>query len=297
MQVSEQFAKVVRRTILAMIVIVFALALYSHSQNGGTVGIQAQMIPVFTNQSSTKSSGGIWQCGITTGVCSVFQDIGQGTNTLFYCNTGFAGSIDLEWNPSPSTSTTFYPVAQAFYLSSSPDSACHQLSAGAYWPNMRATVTPTAGSLSAWYLSNSGASSPVLAGIGTNGPASPVVCDRNNVSTQASGGTSSIASIGPVESGDTIVICAFSIGFSGATTGGSVAIQWASSTGNCAALSADETWGTYTPSGTPTFLPVAVPQRSGTATTGATALQYPCFNNSSGVNAIISVSYASVHGL
>ena len=288
MQVSEQFAKVVRRTILAMIVIVFALALYSHSQNGGTIGIQAQMIPVFSGQTSSAASGGIWACGVTSGSCPYFQDIGQGTNLLFYCNTNFTGNVYLEWTPNPNVaSPTFYTITQAIWAG---DSNCHYLPFGSYFPNVRAHVlTSSPSSISAWYTAISGPVSFAAPALATNGPTSPVTCDR--VANISIANSTTAVLIQPAALGDTVVVCGIQVSFAAATSTGTFTSAFFSTT----ACSTGEGVPIVnnTTSSTPQFLNLPFYGLRSPVSTS----QVFCFSNASGASVYVTTLYASVHGL
>src|ERR1700677_1536725 len=98
MMTGELFLKFVRGLTFGFLLIVVC-ALVSHAQNSGTVGIKTNEIGVFTNQSSTLSSGGSWQCGgsPTPIACLVLPDIGAACSTLAFQTTAFSGTIDLEW--------------------------------------------------------------------------------------------------------------------------------------------------------------------------------------------------------
>lgn len=279
MQVSENFAKVMRGVSLAFAVVLLAFVLSDitsphqpvSAQNAGVVGIQAQMIPVFSAQSTTKSS-------------HILKDIGQGTNLLFYCGTGFIGTIDLEWNPTPATSSTFYPITQANYVNS--DSSCHTLPFGSYFPNLRSTVTISAGSINAWYTAISGPSAFAAPAIGTAGPTAPVTCDQSLATTVGSGATSSIAT--QLNTGDAVVICGMSVSFAAAPSAGQLIIEYGAA--GCATLQSFASWEVLTSATTPIEFAVPYAIRNGNF-----PRQDPCLINGSGVSVVVSVSYASVH--
>jgi hypothetical protein len=278
-QTSDAFARVVGVS-LAVLLITAAILFVNlvsnptshvHAQGAGTVGIQAQMIPVFSAQSTTTSS-------------AIFNDIGQGQNSLFVCGTNFSGTIDLEW--SPTKVAPFYSITQASYQS---DSSCHVIQVSSYWPNMRSTITPTAGSASAWYTSSSGPVSFTSPAIGTNGPTSPIFCDRMQVTpTVANGATLPLAP--QVNAGDRVFLCSITVSFSAATTAGTWSVVYytssaCSSTNNTAMQQ-------FTTASTPqtlTFPNVFISNWYNPA------LQVPCVINNSGSGMIVTSSYASVH--
>ena len=263
-------------------ILVLALGLFfcpktAHAQNAGTVGINAQQITVFTNQTGAASS-------------PIFKDIGQGLNLLFYCTTAYTGTIDIEW--SPTKAAPFYAIQQANYPNTAPDTGCHTLQAGGYFPNMRATMNGGTGSISAWYTASGAPISFVSAGIGTNGPSSPITCDRNTTQAPIATGTTSAMGIGPLLPGDTDVICAFTVSFEAAPTTGQIFIGWSVNT-NCSGTLLGPTWFEYTTANTPQRYTVEVEQRSG----NPAVYQTPCLVNQSGATVSISTSFASVHNL
>jgi hypothetical protein len=279
MPTSEIFLSFMRRLIFCFFLIVLG-ATASHAQNAGNVGIYTREVTVFTAQSTTKSS-------------AILPDFGFAAHNLTYCNSAFQGSIDFEY--SPTGPSPFVPVilTRAAYPSgiTATDSACHVLQLGGYYPNLRVTVTPTAGSLSATYSASAAPIPIVSTGLGTFGPSPPIVCDQNSIQSVATGNTATIGNIGPYFAGDTIVICSFSIAFNAATTTGQVSLNWGTSVA-CSTLSG-ATWEAFTTASSPQFISVPVTQRSFIPATSS----FPCFQNSSGAFAVISISYASVHGL
>lgn len=284
MNVSETFSKAIGIALLVVVLVacLFFIAQFVppnqvHAQNSGVVGIYTKQVGVFTAQSTTKSS-------------PIFPDGGFGCNSLNYQTASFSGTITIEW--SPTGIAPFYVITQASYPSPITDTAYHQLPVSGYFPNMRSTVTPTAGSLSAWYTASAGPCPLISPGLGTNGASSPINCDRDAIQLVLNGVATNIGGIGPVLSGDAIIICGFTISFNGATAGGTASIIW---TGNfsCGAPSGGTSWQINTTVNTPQLLIVPLQQR----TPGINTTNFPCFSNGSGVSATISISYASVHGL
>lgn len=295
MQVSEHFSKVMERVTLAFGLILLGLVvgdLFSPhtpvgAQNSGNVGIQAESITVFSSQTTSAASGGYWNCGITSGACPVLQDIGQGSNLLFYCNTSFQGTIDLEWTPPPITPSSVYNViAQATWNG---DSACHSLPFGSYFPNLRSRATISSGSISAWYTAISGPVPFAAPAFGTAGPTAPINCDLNY--SFAVPNTNIVLVANPVATGDTVVICGMSVSFNGATSAGTIALEWGnSSSSGCGSLSSPPSWDAFTTSSTPQYLNVNYQQRSPTV-----GHNFGCIVNNSGASAEVAISYASVH--
>jgi hypothetical protein len=272
MQTSELFLAFLRRLIFAFLVLALGTGL-CHAQNGGNVGIYTREVTVFTNQSATKSS-------------TIFPDFGFGCNFLSFKNSSFVGMIDVEW--SPTGAAPFYSIVQYSATSLTPDSGYHTLQIGGFWPNMRSTVTPTSGNLSAWYTAQAGPCPLFGSGIGSNGPTSPIVCDLSAAYAPASGATNSLL-LQPQNAGDVIVVCDFSISFQGATSTGGIVLSFATSAA-CSTL-APESWAMYTTSSTPQTFNFSVLQH------GSATYPYLCVTNTSGSAFAIGLSYASVHGL
>jgi hypothetical protein len=285
MDVAEQFLKFLRGLIICALALVMAVCA-AHGQNSGTVGIQAQMISVFTAQSGTLSSGGIWQCGVSSGTCPVFQDIGQGLNVLFFCNAGnVAASYTIDFDFQPVGQTTFQKVTQASY-SGDPIGQCHTLQLGAYFPNLRSTLTVATGLVSAWYSASSAPVSYTAPGLGTNGGTSPIACDQNYAVPVATGTSASLLP-NNFTNGQTTVICGMTISFNAATSGGNIELLWASSTSVCS--TGNLGWEEFTPASAPQYLTVPLELRG-----LSSILQQPCISNSSGATALVTVSLATV---
>jgi hypothetical protein len=273
MDTAELFAKFLRGALLVGLVVVLGIGL-SRAQNAGVVGIQAQLTPVFFP-------------AVSANTCSpTLADIGQGQNTLFISTTTFTGTIDLEWTPSPVTPTsTYFPLTLASYTS---DTSTHQLYFGGYYPNLRSCVSSWShGTVAAWYSAISGPVSTASPGIGTQGPTSPPVCDQNQVFTFASSSLNSL-SISPSAPGNSVVICAFSIGFSGTPTSGAISLQFYSVSG-CTGTDF-VAWSEPTTASTPQLFSVPVPVRN-----YGSSNVFACFQNTSTTGGTISLSWASVH--
>ena len=285
MQVSESFARGICAAAVAALLIALGLVVSdtiqprhtASAQNAGVVGIQAIMQPAFPANAVSRISA--------TTSSSIFQDIGQGYSLLYICNNNFSGTADLEW--SPSGSAPFYPIVTATYAA---DSTCHTISSGAYFPNLRTTVTFTSTGIgqftSAWYTASSGPVSVVPAALGSNGPTSPISCDHN-VAVAVATGTTTFSTIGPINSGETPVVCAFSYSFNGATSAGNVLLEWATAS-SCSGAVSD--WSLDTLSTTPqnnVGIGLIRPQQVGNP--------YLCILNSSGATVLVNFSWASVH--
>jgi hypothetical protein len=279
MPVSENFMKIVRVAALAVLVITAALLIDLHepkrvsAQNAGSVGIAAQMIPVFSNQSTTASS-------------AIFNDIGQGQNALFFVGNNFSGTVDLEW--SPTKVPPFYPITQANFQG---DSNSHIIQFGSYFPNIRSTITPTSGSASAWYSSSSGPVSFAAPALGTNGPTSPIFCDRmQNAGPLANAGTVNLAP--QVNPGDRVILCSMEITFVGAPAAGTYTVLYYG-LNNCTGSNTTVLTQATTAS-TPQTL---VFSNMFVSDWYFPALQSPCLVNNSGTSLYVTSSYASVHQL
>jgi hypothetical protein len=199
--VSELFLTMVRRLIFCFLVILL-VATASHAQNAGNVGIYTREVSVFTAQASGTSS-------------VILPDFGFASQSLFVCNTGFTGTIDLEWSPPIPGSQTFGPFYPLILATYSNDSACHTLQLGGYFPNLRSTMTRGAGLLSAWYTASAAPISYFPSGLGSNGASSPIQCDQSVGASVI--GTGSYASL-IASNTRGFAICGFTVSFNGATS-------------------------------------------------------------------------------
>jgi hypothetical protein len=291
MQVSEQFSKVLRGALLALLAVLVCFGLGDvarepqtvYAQNAGTVGIQAQLTPVFSAQSTTASSGGVWQCGRLanpSGVCAYLPDIGQGVNILYYCDTNFVGTIDLDW--SPGNNSTFTTLTSASY--SVGDNGCHTLTLNGYWPQLRSTATVSGGTVTAYYSANSGPVGFSAPAIGSHGATSPVVCDNSGTSVVATGTGGVLPNIQTPT--NTVVLCGFTISFGAAPTAGLVELGWSTSS---ACGTPTYTWAQQTTANSPQIFSVPYSLRAPSQVT-----PWPCFNNTSGALVYFSYTFAQV---
>jgi hypothetical protein len=282
MQVSETFLKVVGVSI-AVVMIIAALLLVnvmieptSHvsAQNAGTVGIQANFAPLWTNQGAgTITSGGNGK--------PYFQDFGQAANYVLYCNTGFQGTISVE----TVTPTVTITLAQATYAAPG-DSACHNLPLGGYYPSSRVRLVSTAGTQTAFYSSSAAPISYYPPALGSNGSSSPVECDQASTLLVTNGANQSLGGI----AGRTFVICSMVVSFGGATAVGAVQFGWAPN-GGCTL--GETQLILETTASTPQVLPLAQKFRAHAPVTNPTA----CWINTSGTLASVSFSYAFIQTL
>lgn len=291
MHVSELFLTFVRRLIFSFLLILLVAGV-SHAQNGGTIGIYTAQIAVFSNQAAGVSSGGTWQCfnpqtGLTPNPCAVFPDHGFAANSLFVCTTGFSGTIDLEW--SPTGNAPFYPLIIANY---SNDTTCaggnppgHVLQLGGYFPNVRSTVTRSAGSVSAWYTASASPISFFPAAMNSNGATSPVQCDKTVTGTGAAGYTAIVTDAGFATRG--VNVCGFTISFEGATSANTLGIQLG---GGLTCSGGVYPWTIATTASTPQVLSVG--GGLGTIFQFPFAVTNICLNNNSGATVNVAVNYA-----
>lgn len=240
-----------------------------HAQNNGVVGLLAEEFQVFNAQTTTKSS-------------AIFTDIGQGLNILFYCDTAFIGTIDLEWSPT-TQAPSFMPLQVAQYAAA--DTGCHVLTVNGYFPNLRSTVTPTSGSLSAWYSASSGPVGYATPAIGSNGPVSPPLCDQEGATAISNSATSVLGVV--AFSGSTTILCGMTVSFNGATTAGNIQLGW-STTAACS--SPLVLWVSLTTANTPQTFPVTYSIRSPTP-----VQSFPCVINNSGTTVEFSYNYMILH--
>ena len=290
---GELFLTFTRRLIFGFLLIAMvACATHGHGQTSGTVGIATKLIQVFNSQTTTLSSGGTWQCNNSPVpiTCPFLPDIGSGVQASYisYCNTSFTGTLALSWTPTGIINNPSIVLLQANYQIGSPDSNCHSFSLGGYFPNMYLTVTPNAGSMSAWYTASAAPIPTLPPALGSNGPTAPVACDKLGSFTVTNGSTT--LAVSPILPGDTLVICSATLSFAAATSTGSIQLEWGAT--GCTSLTAG--WLMETTSSSPQALPIPGPLRT---PPGSPAGQFVCMVNNSGATAVFALSYASVHGL
>ena len=195
---------------------------HAHGQFLGYVASQTvSPAQVFTNQAANVAS-------------STFTSIGQSSHIFTYCNTGFAGTIRLEASPD-GTFATPVPIASATYGQGiTTDTGCHVLQAGGYFTTVRARIINyVAGSVNAWYTAVAAPVTFAPAALGSNGPTSPIACDKiaSQSVAQNSTGTLLIGSL----AGTQIYICELTISFTAATTAANITLI-PSTDGACGAL-------------------------------------------------------------
>ena len=282
MQVSDSFKKVLGATVASALVIAaaFFIALCINpsgnvgAQNAGNTGTFTAAQVVFTNKASNGSS-------------AILNNIGQSSHFLTYNTSGFGGTITLEesfFGISPWT-----PVASATYGQNSiVDSGSHVLQGGGYFQAVRVTVSNyTAGSISATYSSSSGPIAYAPAALGSNGPTSPVACDKNTALSLSP--STNVDLIGTFP-GANIYICQVSIAFNGTTSTGAVTFQEATDA-TCATI-LRTMWQSQVTANSPQTLPqIGGPLGAFTRTT--TPGHAVCVSAGAiTANAILLVSYA-----
>jgi hypothetical protein len=276
-ETASTFAKVIAVVMLLFLLIaaIVGVSNWRVQAQGApaTTQIATYSIRLFTNQAVPAAS-------------NILRDIGQGTNILTVCNSNFIGSVDLEWEPQGTT--TFLPLQTAQYNS---DSGCpHTIVVGGYYPNLRARVVTTAGgNTTINYTASAAPVHPVPAGISSNGPTPPPVCDQQVSSAFPTGGTNTVGVLAAAPNQIT-VFCGFTISYTAAPTGGNVNFNWVTPPTLCSTGSGVQSWSMSIPSTLTAPVVVPLPQRSPIPN----QLTQPCFTNNSGATALVTVSYATI---
>jgi hypothetical protein len=278
---SNQVKPIMRATLASGLLIAAALFIAEcvnppekvGAQNSGNTGAFTNAQVAFTAQAAVGSS-------------PIFSNIGQAAHFLTFCNTGFTGTIDLE--SSFTGKAPWTPIAIAsFGQNSVTDSGCHVLQAGGYFQNVRATITyRSAGSVTAWYSSSSGPIAFAPAALGSNGPTSPIACDKQNVAAVAPVGAAVlVGSTGLMKT----YACMVTISFNGATTAGALSLGEATNS-NCT-TGYVAYWNMTVTANTPQLFALGSPLGSFFST--VTGGNWLCVQTGTiGANATISVSYA-----
>ena len=281
MHVSEAFPKFIASVLLVVLAVAVIIGVSSwlppnhvQAQSAGTVGIYTKQITVFTAQTTSTSS-------------AIFPDFGFGANFLSFTTTNFTGTIDLEWSPTPSG--PFFTLAKASFVTDTTGTGvAHVLQLGGYWPNLRSTVSMSAGgSISAWYTANAGPISFFPAALGSNGPSTPIACDQTAPPSTVTNG-SYLSLVGT--NGRGVAVCRFTISFLGATTSATSGVQVGYGTPCNSA--ATFPWVLATTSGTPQI--VSIGDSLGALFQVAANPTQICIGNNSGASLEISLSYASL---
>ena len=189
------------------IFVLAALSLSSFAQHIGDVQITTQYQTVFTAKAANAVSG-------------TLINLGVGAHFLTYCNTGFAGKISLEAS-ADGTFAAPITLASAYYgQNSTTDTGCHVLQAGGFYPTVQARISNyVSGSVTAFYSSASAPITYTPIALGSNGPTSPVACDRTAILQFSPSATG--AAIG-VLAGANIYVCGAVISFGGTTTAAAI---------------------------------------------------------------------------
>jgi hypothetical protein len=241
----------------------------------GTVANQTVSVTVFTNQSANVNS-------------PVLQNLGQSTHLLAYCTTGFSGTISLQAGPGGSFSNATTIASASYGQNSVTDTGCHVLQAGGYYDGVRVAVSNYgAGSISAWYTAVAAPIEFAAAALGSNGPTSPVACDKTIIIQPAQSTTTTLVG---VFAGANIYICGMSISFGAATTTGTVVLEEGTAAG-CASV-VQTLWQLQVLSTTPQILPFIGNTLGALARTQATGHAVCVATGAITATATISVSYA-----
>jgi hypothetical protein len=244
---------------------------------------QAQFLGYVALQTTRQNN--VFSAQAANGDTVTFNDIGQSTHSLSYCNTNFVGTINLVASPDATFSPAI-PLASATYLTA--DSNCHVLQAGGWYPAVRGRITNySAGSVTAHY---SGAGGPVAvnpAAISSGGPGSPIVCDQVATGHAGSNTTVQIIPAPPLATQNTY-ICGFTWSLDGAAAAASIVSLVNGHTANCGVVGTT-VWQVDLAAASPLIFSVTqVNLKVPNGTNPLTCVQ----NNNIGTGVEISISYA-----
>jgi hypothetical protein len=261
-----------------LIVALYAIcALRCEAQFIGYVSSQSVAQQVFTAQAANGSS-------VTV------TNLGQSAHFLSYCTTGFSGTVSLQASPDGTFATPITIASAAYGQNSTTDTACHVLQAGGYFQTIRATVSNyISGSVNAWYTAIAAPIAFAPVALASNGPTSPIACDKFGV-VQIAQSTNNGILVGLNGTTPKVYLCSMTISFSAATTAGAINIGDGTS-GGCTVFSGVTNWQLAVTANTPqtvtfggplgTFTGTFTPGRCLMVTTGAIT-----------ASATISFSYA-----
>lgn len=253
------------------IVLALILATCAAAQNAGDTGTQTYAV-------QAKYDG-------TTHISQIFKNINQAAHWLTYCPVdsggGYAGRIDIEQSFDGLTNWTI--IALADYTSSALHK-CAFLQTGGYFQNIRSVESGTIGSgVTAYYSASSGPISLVTSGISAQGPSTPVTCNGNLTSTSIANASSyQFLSVTSASGATNIVICALSVAGTGT---GFVTFETSS---NSSCTSPTPWWSANVGNAGG-----GVGQLFNAPISGGSTGWF-CFLNSTGQNAIVSISYAII---
>lgn len=227
----------------AVLVLLLALAGVCHAQFLGYVSSQTvSPLQVFTNQGANSAS-------------AILQNIGQSAHFLSYCNTAFRGTISLEASPDGTFSSPNVIASATYGQQGITDSACHVLQAGGYYQTVRARVSNyLAGTVNAWYTAIASPITFTPAGIGSNGPTAPPICDQFVFFTLP---PSTLEALVTPLVGAQIYVCYMAVSFNGATTAGQIQFGSSLTGGGCPSFVAN--WDMAVTANTPQFFTLGAP--------------------------------------
>lgn len=249
---------------------------------------EAQFLGYVSSQ--TIAPAQVFTAQAADGVTGTLVNLGQSAHFLTYCTTGFGGTIGLESSPDGTFATPVTLASASYGQNSVVDTGCHVLQAGGYFQAVRARVKNfSAGSVSAWYTATAAPISFAPAALTSNGPSSPIACDKFSV-TQIAQSTNNGFLVGLLNSAVKIYICQMTISFSAATTTGAITVGDGNA-GACTTFSGVANWQLLVTATTPQTLTFGGPLGTFTGTLNAGR----CLMVTTGAitaSATINVSYA-----
>lgn len=163
------------------------------------------------------------------GISPTITNLGQSSHFLTICNNQFQGTVIFE----ASRDGTFTPpttIAAANYgdvpgagARQAPDSNCHLLQAGGYYPTLRVRITnalPTTGTTTIFYSGIGGPVAPNPAALATKGPSSPIACEDHFSAPGLAPSLAAPVNVKFAVPGATVIVCEITISFDAATTAG-----------------------------------------------------------------------------
>lgn len=181
---------------------------------------RAQFIGYVSGQTTQQK---VFTAKASNGQSVTLTNLGNASHFLSYCNTGFIGTISLLASPDGTFSQPITLATASYGLGNSPaapDSACHVIQAGGYFPTVRAAITNYAlGSMNAWYSATGLPIGFQPPGLASTGPASAVACDRTFASFVASGQNGVALITNGIPAGS-YYVCQMTLSFDAATTAG-----------------------------------------------------------------------------
>lgn len=238
--------------LLLVILIVFLSVGHCEAQFIGYVSGQTTQQTVFTAQAANVNS-------------SILTNLGAAAHFLSYCNTGFTGTISLQASPDGTFSSPIILATASYGQNSVTDSACHVLQAGGYFPTVRVSLSNyAAGSVNAWYSSSALPIAFAASAQNSNGPTSPIACDKFGV-VQIAQSVSNGILVGLLGASAKIYLCQMTFSFSAATTAGTINLEDGTS-GGCTTASGVSNWQLQVTASTPQTLTFGGPLGTFTGT-------------------------------